>query len=255
MESFSPRADSLSVPREFKVQVTPKYGGHEHLSSDIWQNLYNVMYDITGEDLSTNLYNQDWQMAGLGVTISLSIPQVAASMPARYLVWAINYIATALLVNVNYKDRELTALLTWKGDTVGTLKIQKSAPAQVGLTRGPSPSTAPEAAANEVMDVTASYGRKIINEDEVWLTGIKATAQAAEGGLDTAVEGIVVTGLRSCIWHLTAGYGPILRNRHSREAIGRVLAWMAQDDKFQQIYIFIKIDGRLTAVGGFDEKT
>ncbi|KAL8726114.1 MAG: hypothetical protein Q9181_006172 [Wetmoreana brouardii] len=209
------------------------------------------MYEITGASLSALLSDTEWQFPHSGVTVSLQIPRASAPVPAHYILWAINYIAFSLCVGSRYRDQELTAILKWNGDAVARLQIHR--PDHGNAIPAPSTSPAPALSVGESFEITAQYGSTPMSQDEMWLTGIRAMAEAAEAGLDTAAKAIVTSGLRGIKWTLVQEFAPLLRYRHSREAVYRTLAKLARDNRWQDIYIYLKVDGQPMAAGGFVE--
>ena len=221
------------------------------------------MYEVTGDDPSTLWWNTEWNREGLGVITSLKI--ASAPVPAQFLIWAFEYVATSMGISSSSRNSELTAILTWKGEEVGTINIRSStsgrnaligAMSQANTTKTPEidpvPSSLRAPCFDETVKITLTYGRHPIDENIVWQTAFKVLGQAAEAGLSTAANAIAAYGIKGCMWFLTAGYGPSMRYKHSREAMRTTIDRFVLDNKFQEMYVFVHVDDRLVANGALD---
>ncbi|KAL8825375.1 MAG: hypothetical protein Q9191_004458 [Dirinaria sp. TL-2023a] len=266
LKRISLNSSGLSVPAEFKVKLSVDPGKAIN-GKLVWRNIYEAMYEITGDDLSTPWYNTDWEIPGYYVRLSLKIPQLSKAptpVPAQYLVWAFNYVAVSIGITSRYRNSELTAILTWKGNEVGTILVRSSAAVGRALTKPVSPmnttsiagnkevpSSFLESPVNADIDVTLSYGTNPIDENVIWQTAIKATGQAAEAGLDTVSKAIVTSGINGCKWSLVTPAAPTLRYRYSRQALRSTMAKLVLDNKFQEVFVVVSQNRHLLATGGF----
>ena len=106
-----------------------------------------------------------------------------------------------------------------------------------------------------VVTMRVAYKNTTIDADDIFLTAIRRMAEAAEARLDKAVRAMATFGIRGCHWKLLGSVkrlAPILRYRHSREAVHRTIIKIGMDNKFRQIYVFMDVDGDMTATGRFD---
>ena len=264
---ISLNSSGLSIPAEFKVKLSVDFDKYVN-GILVWRNIFEAMYEVTGDDLATPWYNTDWQIPSYNVRVSLKLPQLSAPappVPGRYLVWAFNYVALSMGLTSRSRNCELTAILTWKGESVGTILVRNSAIVRSALTKPAFPVNTTNVTGteevpssllgppvNEDLDITLSYGTTPIDENDIWQTAIKATAQAAEAGLNTASKTIVTPGINGCKWSLLGPYGPRLRYYHSRLAIRRTMAKLVLDNKFREIFIFISENHEFLATGGFE---
>lgn len=101
-----------------------------------------------------------------------------------------------------------------------------------------------------------SYGHQQIPKRLLYQTAIKAIGEAAEAGLDNVVKTMFTKGLQGTSWKLLPArpgpHEPPLLAGYSRVAAKRTLNKMIADDKWMSIYVSVTVDGRITAVGGFE---
>lgn len=79
-------------------------------------------------------------------------------------------------------------------------------------------------------------------------------SDAAELGLDRPITGVFTQGLRQVHWKLGGGtqaFPGVMKPAYSRVAVVKTLAGMIEDKRFQEIDVWLKVDGKNTGIGGF----
>ena len=140
--------------------------------------------------------------------------------------------------------------MAWKNERVGVLRMVRAHPTTLTIAAPALNATKAVGTDDEEFSMSMTYGNIPHPSDEMFLTAIKAMAQAAEEGLDTTTNGIRVNGIWSCKWELARGSSLVLRNRHSREALHRAMVKIVENWLFRNVYVILKLDGRMLAVGG-----
>ncbi|KAL8707602.1 MAG: hypothetical protein Q9220_007389 [cf. Caloplaca sp. 1 TL-2023] len=234
-------SSNLKVPSAFKVDITPDTTIPID-SEDIYRAAIDMMYIISGMPLAQTWFGDDWlspaQRSGIYARAH-TVGKEPSRLTSQHLIWGLNNVI--LSMNVRNRYCETTAVLSWQGNTTSGSQLTQNFSATLGYDRK--------------IDVRVSYGAKPIERTLVYLTAIKSMGDAAEGGLDQVVPIIITLGLQRVSWQLarTSDRGPVLRNGYSRGALIRTLAMMIVDNKFQEIYVFVDVDGEYSAVGGFGQ--
>ena len=107
----------------------------------------------------------------------------------------------------------------------------------------------------EDVEVSVRYrGNTAIDRQLIYLTGLKAMSDAAELGLERPIPGVFTQGLRQVHWKLGGGtqaFAGVMKPAYSRVAVVKTLAAMIEDKRFQEIDVWLKVDGLNTGIGGF----
>ncbi|KAL8689517.1 MAG: hypothetical protein Q9218_004828 [Villophora microphyllina] len=264
---------STGPPPEFKVRLTTDT--HTPLDNrDIWINILHFTFEISGLGLQ-NVWNPgSWSLPSSTVAVSLQLPPGAktSQMTGQQLLWAVNYISVSTAVSRRFCA--MTGVLMWEGREFGRILI---GPLHAAIIGGPviSLPTAddnvtvskgveiPETdsasnASDYLVTVQVRYGEKVIDENDIFQTGIRALIDAAELGLQKSVPLLITNGLRGCTWKLVRDKrysGDPLLADYSRRAVRDTVHKMAHDDRFRQIYVLVYVGNPLVAIGGFDSKS
>ncbi|KAI4250837.1 MAG: hypothetical protein LQ352_005227 [Teloschistes flavicans] len=276
--ALKPRADlqnhSLEAggpPSEFKVRLTTD--PHFPLNNrDIWMNVLDFTYEISSLGLLTVWNPGDWSLKDSGVAVSLKLPAgaKASQMTGQQILWGVNYIAFSMAISRRFCA--MTGILTWDGKEFGRILIHPSqgisTTAILTLTTADnvtlsndtviqemSASKNASSPANYLITEKVQYGNKIIAEDDIFQTAIRAIIDATELGLQKSVPALFSNGVRGCSWKLLRddmrGHDALLAD-YSRQAVHRTVHKMNHDNKFRKIYVLVYVGDPLVAIGGFD---
>ncbi|KAL8828582.1 MAG: hypothetical protein Q9170_006542 [Blastenia crenularia] len=260
-----PNASNLNVPPEFKVDIERD----EKIPVDpeeIYRAGIRMMYDVTEFALDYQWLDQDWAFGSSGLYLAhMKIDDKDPSlMYTQFVIWGLNH----LLLSMTLGEKCQTwAFLKWDGLLVGTIVARRgfrsSTPSNISqnqtnvLQKSSLQSLRQPFRANENVEVVISYDGEIpIDRKYIYLTGIKAMGEAAEKGLNRPIESQLTNGLRQVNWKLVGGTGTftgIFRSAHSRIAVMQTLAGMIHDARFQKTIVWIKVDGKNSAAGGFSQ--
>lgn len=260
----------LDVPPEFKVEVSQDFTVPID-SEMIYRTALRVMYAVSDIGLRQTWLDRDWSSSDGESGIFLEHRDFGGKFPSkletRHVIWGFNYMLLAMTLSRQYC--QTIAVLKWEGAAVGAIYVARRA--SFGLAWDAEatnqtddalqllPQDQDRAGANEAVELSVSYaGATPIDRDLIYLTAIKAMGDAAEQGLDQPVPAIITTGIRKTSWELLSGAGTasfpgILRPRHSRFAVFKTVFKLIEDDRFQKIYVWLKVDGINTAAGGFSQ--
>ncbi|KAL9582028.1 MAG: hypothetical protein Q9212_003544 [Teloschistes hypoglaucus] len=267
-------------PSVFKVRFTvdPHFPLNNRM---IWMNLLDFTYEISSLDLLTVWNPGDWSLPQSGVAVSLQLPegQKASQMTGQQILWGVNYMAFSTAITRRFYA--MTGVLTWDGKEFGRIMIRPSqgissiaalalptadnvsvSKTDIGIQQGSfaalntsSSSSSTNASANYLIIEKVRYGSKLIPQDDIFQTAIRAIIDAAELGLRKSIPAVFSNGVRGCSWKLlrddvTRG-DPLLAD-YSRQAVHRTVHKMQYDDKWRQIYVLVYVGDPLVAIGGFD---
>ena len=161
-----------------------------------------------------------------------------------------------------------TAILIWQGTTIGVIYVARWG--SLALTPNSQTSDSTNAlqlarqqlhrstsSSIDVEDIEISIryrGNTPIDRQIIFLTGLKAISDASELGLERPIPGVFTQGLRQVHWKLGGGTQPfsgVMKPAYSRVAVVKTLAAMIEDKRFQEIDVWLKVDGLNTGIGGF----
>lgn len=224
------------------------------------------MYDVSDIELDFTWLERDWSSPTGDSGIYLQNKDFGGKDPSRlqnrHIIWGLNHLLLSMTLSKRYC--QTIAVLKWQSVAIGVLYVARRG--SLGLGWGTQNQTdllnltqqqSNTMGVNELVDIAVEYlGNRPIDSEVIYLTAMKAMGEAAEKGLDEPVPALVTRGIRQITWRLvgrTAASPGILRARHSRIAVMKTVALMFQENKFQKIYVLVKVDGIPTAAGGFSQ--
>lgn len=225
------------------------------------------MYDVTGFSLAHPWLARGWSSTVGTSDIHLEHKDFGGKDPShlytQYVIWGLNHLMLSMYLSGQYCQS--IAVLKWRGAQVGAIYVAKRA--ALGLNQNIQNQTdilqtdrLPERGSvgdDEDVEVSIMYqGSTPIDRQLIYLTATKAMGEAAEIGLNRPVQSLFTQGIRQVSWKLVSGtkaFTGVLKPSHSRIAVIKTLAVMLEDHKFQKTMVWVKVDGRNTAVGGFTQ--
>ncbi|KAL9003652.1 MAG: hypothetical protein Q9188_003496 [Gyalolechia gomerana] len=191
-----------------------------------------------------------------------SVGKEPSRLSTQHVVWGLNHVMLAITLSRKYC--ETTATLKWDGVMIGAIEIVPrrrpiavlSAGNQAESLQGDDPESQLSHFFDKEVTIQVAYGEKPVDRKLIYLTGIRAMGDAAEKGLDTPCEGMLTSSIKQVTWKLIREAGsqvPVFKAGHSRIAAFSTLGKLVNDNRFQEIHTFMKIEGDLTAVGGFHQ--
>lgn len=266
---FSSQANfsSLNIPPEFKVEITVDTAVPLR-SEEIYRVGIHMMYDVSGFPLLHAWLARNW-VSGLGNSgIHLENKDFggkdASHLTTRHVIWGLTHLMLSMTLSERYC--QTIAMLKWEGDEIGVIYVGRRT--KPGLE---SDSESRPESRGDILQLAQGGRRMMGDEDDVevminysesraidrriiFLTAIKAMGDAAEKGLDRPVISMTTTGLQRVTWKLvsgTAAFTGVFRPGQSRIAVVKTVAKMIEDDMFRKTVVWVKVDGRNTAAGGF----
>lgn len=258
---------SPGIPSDFKVEIQED-ASIPIAPDDIYRAAINMMYLVSDHPLQQTWQGQAWQATSGNVVISLQPTRFGkdpSQVSTQQLIWTINHLTFSYTLHGRYC--KTTAILRWKGVTIGSFTIAKSVAPTVLLSATqnltdldqfsfPPEDTSAQLDIERDIKVQVIYKPKLVDKNLLFLTGIRAIGDAAERGLDISIPNISTTTLRQTTWKLfreTKSTTPIFRPGHSRIAIAKTVAGMMRDRRYQEVYAIVRVDGKITALGGFSQ--
>ncbi|KAI4178529.1 MAG: hypothetical protein L6R41_008350 [Letrouitia leprolyta] len=185
----------------------------------------------------------------------------------QFAIWGLNHLLlTVTLSPTGYC--QTIAIIKWKDKVVGSIYIAKRASivklpwdTSNSMNESSRPIIQPDPEsplpANEDVRILVDYSGSVpIERKLVYLTVIKAMGEAAERSLYRPVQELFTKGFRGVNWKLVGGTGAFegtFRPAHSRIALMKMTAAMIEDQRFQTVDVWIKVDGKNTAAGGLSK--
>ncbi|KAL8837689.1 MAG: hypothetical protein Q9170_002421 [Blastenia crenularia] len=253
----------LTVPREFKVELHPDTNVPIP-SDEIYRTAINMMYEVTSFPLPHPWLDRDWSFATSTSGIYLKHADFGGKTPSqlstRYIIWGLNHLILSITLSKRYC--QTIAILKWQGVVVGTIYIARREMLGLPWTVRNSatdillPQPRLPAPNDEDISIFLSWPRTPpIARELFYLTAVKAMGDAAEHGLDTPTPALVTTSIQRMQWQLVGdpAFAVALRPRHSRVAVIKTLAKMQEDGKFQNVAVWVKVNGFNTAAGGLGQ--
>ncbi|KAL8773534.1 MAG: hypothetical protein Q9209_001639 [Squamulea sp. 1 TL-2023] len=247
-----------NVPAAFKVELT-----HDPTlpipAEEIFRPALKMMYRVTGLPLSQLWYDDNWP-SPLGPSAIYVKHNTFGKEPSRlrsqYLIWGMNH----LLISMQLTNRycQTVAVLKWEGNTVGSIHVLKSPPpGSIRSGRNTSDIVdfgpgGPKAQLGSGIDMNMYYGERAVDKNLLYLTCIKAMGEAAEAGLQRMVAGLYTLGLQQTAWKLLGDKRQIEAG-FSREAAVLAVGRMIHDNKWCEVYVWVKIRETVVAVGGYTQ--
>ena len=177
------------------------------------------------------------------------------------VIWGLNHLM--LSMTLSKKFCQTKAILKFDGDDIGSIEV---APQSTPLiSPGPANSTESLQLGNQTLPsiwhsfdrlvtIKTEWGKKAVDRHLMYLTGIKAMGDAAEMGLDHICAGMVTTSIRQMKWSLLREPGmgiPVFKAGYSRVAAFAALLKAIQDQRFDELFVIMSVEGDVTAVGGY----
>ena len=240
-------------------------------SEEIYRSAVSMMFDVSAIALDHTWVDRDWSSVQGSSGIYLKYKDFggkdASHLLTRYVIWGLNHLILSITLSGTYCQN--VAILKWQGVVVGTIYIaekksfsskwdtmqqNQSDPLQrmIELDPGSVP-----VGNNDDVGVTLSFsGSTPIERKLIYSTAIKAMGEAAETGLNRAVQDMKTTGLQRVTWKLISGmtaFAGTLRPAHSRIAVLKTVAAMIREGRFQKVHAWVKVNGINTAAGGFSQ--
>ncbi|KAL8998803.1 MAG: hypothetical protein Q9169_002253 [Polycauliona sp. 2 TL-2023] len=250
---------TATVPAAFKVEMTPEYSILIP-AEEIFRPALKMMYRVTGLPLSQLWYNENWPspLGPSGIYIRPnSFGKEPSNLRSQFLIWGMNHILLSMQLTTRFC--QTTTVLKWNGVAVGTIYITRTPPPGSLTWTGRNTSEIveyvpgdPRPLFNPRFAMNLAYGDRPVDKSLLYLTCIKAMGEAAEAGLDRIVPGLYTTGLQRTTWKLIGDKREI-EVGYSREAAVTALGRMIHDDRFTEVYVWVKIYGVQSAVGGYTQ--
>ncbi|KAL8925663.1 MAG: hypothetical protein Q9208_003346 [Pyrenodesmia sp. 3 TL-2023] len=271
---WSPQPNTTSalttpIPPEFKVEITIDTAV-PLAPEEIYRTAIHMMYDVTSFPLPHTWLSRDWVSGrgGRGTSgIHLENRDFGAKDPSRlttqHVIWGLNHLMLSMTLSERYC--QTIAVLKWEGDAIGVIYVGRRTEPVTGseaergkrdilqLAQGGARGSIGDE--GDDVEVTINYIESPpIDRRIIFLLAIKAMGHAAETGLDRPVTKLTTTSLQRVTWKLVSGtvaFTGIFRPGQSRLAVVKTVAKMIEDDKFEKTIVWIKVNGRSTAAGGF----
>lgn len=259
---------SLGVPSAFKVEPSWE-ADHPIDSTAFYMNGIELLYRLSDDPLSKrwDVVGINWENYGLEIVFRASAPpEELSAMTTQHIVWGISYIAFYMTLTGRYTA--LTAVLKWEGEAVGNLQIQKAAPT---LQEGTSvngtdvsnnlllTNTTELRTGKEYIEITVYFSTSSIDENDIFLTALRALGDAMEAGIDTFTPAQFTIGIRNVVWFLGSEMSRdskyLLKYRHSIEAIRQTISQMVSMNKFRGVIVIVHVNAMEVAQGGLEQKT
>ena len=212
------------------------------------------MVQVTDRPLMEAWQDRDWKspVGNSGIYIRHNrYGRDPSRLYTQYIIWGLNYLLLSMTLTGRYC--QITAMLSYRGLPVGTIHIATQSP--VGEFRSAQEPQA--SAASDDLEIRVSYGPRPLPKNVVYLTAIQAMGEACEKGLSAAVPGMFTVGLQLVTWKLLPmpQHERVIKAGYSRMAVIKTLARMALDQQFFEAFVWVKVDGRDTGIGGFTQGT
>lgn len=261
LNEATPSQSNLSagnVPAAFKVELTPD---HSVLirAEEIFRPALKMMYRVTGLPLAQVWYDENWPspLGPSGIYIKHNtFGKEPSRLRSQFLIWGMNHMLLSMQLTNRYC--QTTAVLKWEDVAVGTIYVSRTPPAGLTWTGRNSSDVVeyrpgePKPLSNPRFAMSLAYGDNPIDRNLLYLTCIKAMGEAAEAGLNRIVAGLYTLGLQRTAWKLI-GEQREIEAGYSREAAVTALGRMIHDDKFFEVYVWVKVHGVQSAVGGYTQ--
>ncbi|KAI4270649.1 MAG: hypothetical protein LQ337_006551 [Flavoplaca oasis] len=228
-------------------------------AEEIFRPALKMMYGVTGLPLEQVWYDENWPspLGPSGIYIKHhAFGKEPSRLRSQFLIWGMNHILLSMQLTARFC--QTTAVLKWDGVAVGTVYISRIPPNGLSWTGrnaselvedGPGH---PNALSNPRFAMSLTYGDNPIDKNLLYLTCIKAMGDAAETGLSRIVAGMYTLGLQRTAWKIM-GENREIEVGYSREAAVTALARMIHDDKFREVYVWVRIHGVQSAIGGYTQ--
>lgn len=259
-------ASGFDIPPEFKVDITVDDSVHLE-PEEIYRIALDMMYEVSEFPLTHAWFDRDWSSPDGNMGIFMEHKAFSRKDPSelytRYVIWGLYHMMLSITLSRRYC--QTIAILKWLGVPVGAIYVAKKASLRHDWTSGEQ-NGVPIQLGQQQDEVSLSTSEDVgviinwvgevpIPRELIYLTTIKAIGEAAERGLDQAVPTLLTTSIQRVSWHLHGGvsFPGILRPRHSRLAALQTLSKMQEDRRFQNVHVWMSVDGVNTASGGFSQ--
>ncbi|KAL8932551.1 MAG: hypothetical protein Q9216_006787, partial [Gyalolechia sp. 2 TL-2023] len=256
--------EGLNRPANFKVEVVPKVNIPID-PEELYRTAVDMMFVVSDHALTQTWLERTFSSpigpAGIYVT-QTATGKDPSRLNTQHIIWGLNHVMLAVTLSKKYC--QTTATIKLDGFAIGAIEIvprrRRIALQETGDENEPLQNVNFGQGLSHYFDrevtIQVAYGQRVIDRKLIYLTGIKAMGDAAEKGLDTPCEGMLSIGIQQVTWNLVREGGshvPIFKAGHSRVAAFSTLGKLVHDNRFQAINTFMKIEGDLTAVGGFHQ--
>ncbi|KAL8953345.1 MAG: hypothetical protein Q9222_000807 [Ikaeria aurantiellina] len=256
----------LGIPPDFKVEITSDTTT-SILDEELFRVAIHMMYDVSGLPITDTWLDRDWNSKVGPSSIRVEhrdFGKGLSQLSTQYIIWGLNHLMLSMYLSRRFCAT--TAALKWQGTQVGAIHVIKRASSVLSNATqdntGSLSFAQVDSASNlntEHLDIEVRISASPpIDRQVIFLTAIKAMGDAAEAGLDQPVRSLSTQGVQQTSWSLVGGveaFTGILKPSYSRAAVVRTLGVMIEVNNFRNTYVWIKADGRNTAVGGFSQAT
>ncbi|KAL8683463.1 MAG: hypothetical protein Q9186_000618 [Xanthomendoza sp. 1 TL-2023] len=255
---------SLGIPTAFRVELDPDLKKPID-SEEIFRAAADMMFQVTDFPLSHTWLNRDWQspVGDSGIFIRHNAyGKDPSRLSTQFIIWGLNHILLSMALR---EDRycQTTALLKWNGNPVGSIHVSRQMLPGKPWSRLQNSNTlatfgprVPGPLKFTDFEIRLQFGDQSIPKKLLYLTTIKAMGEACEKGLSTLVRAMNTNGLQQVTWKLIPWSQLSSANieaGYSRMAAIKTLASMLLEQEFKEAVVWVKVDGRAAAFGGFTQ--